>query len=73
MPRKTYTIAVSEIDSLLTSRQVSTFLNVDIKTVQAWAANGILPAWRLGNRYLRFRPTDVEGMVTRLQAPPFTR
>ena len=50
-------------DEWLSSRQAADYLGVHIKTIQRWADSGRLPAWRLGNQYLRFRRGDVEAML----------
>ena len=53
-----------EYTDLCSSREAAVYLGVHIKTIQRWAESGRLPAWRLGNQYLRFRRGDVEAMLT---------
>jgi len=50
-------------NELWSSREVADYLGVHIKTIQKWAAEGRLPAWRIGNMYLRFRKSDVEALL----------
>ena len=52
-----------EYTDLCNSREAADYLGVNIKTIQRWAESGRLPAWRLGNQYLRFRCGDVEAML----------
>jgi len=55
---------------LLTSQQVATILQVDERTVQRYAREGLIKALRLGkgtrSRY-RFDPADVEAYITNQQ------
>ena len=48
---------------LCSSREAADYLGTSIKTIQRWAESGRLPAWRVGNQYLRFRRGDVEAML----------
>ena len=52
---------------LCSSREAADYLGTSIKTIQRWAEKGRLPAWRLGNQYLRFRRGDVEAMLKPLR------
>lgn len=55
---------------LLTSQQVAAMLQVDERTVQRYAREGLIKALRLGkgtrSRY-RFDPADVEAYITSQQ------
>jgi excisionase family DNA binding protein len=48
---------------LLTDRDVAAALAVQPETVRRWAACGVLPSVRLGNRLLRFRAEEVERWI----------
>ena len=49
-----------EIDSMLTTSDVSHLLNVHINTVRRWSNQGILKAYRIGSRGdRRFRQNDI--------------
>jgi PTS system nitrogen regulatory IIA component len=48
----------SALQTLLTVRDVATWLRVHEKTIYEWAEKGKLPCFKLGNR-LRFDASDV--------------
>ncbi len=47
-------------EKLLTVREVSLFLNISEKEVMGLADTGVLPAYKVGWVYLRFRKEQVE-------------
>ena len=55
------------LDVMWSSREAADYLGVHIKTIQRWADSGRLPAWRLGNQYLRFKRGDEEDMLKPIQ------
>ncbi len=61
---------MSQERRLLTSQQVAAMLQVDERTVQRYAREGLIKALRLGkgsrSRY-RFDPVDVEAYITSQQ------
>lgn len=54
-----------EYRNLLTRRQVSDLLSIDLSTVHNWTKKGILPAYRLGGR-VYFKLSDIENNLDRI-------
>jgi excisionase family DNA binding protein len=52
-----------ETGSLLTAREVAGRLGLSTETVLSWARAGKLPAFRLGNRAIRFREDDLDAWL----------
>jgi len=48
------------LDSLLTAQEIADYMRIKLKTIQNWAALGILPCLRVNNRVLRFWRGDVD-------------
>lgn len=44
--------------------EAATYLDVAPKTIRALIASGKLPAWRLGNRVLKVKLVDLDGVLT---------
>jgi excisionase family DNA binding protein len=44
--------------------EAATYLDVDHKTVRRLITSGKLPAWRLGNRVIKVRITDLDNVLT---------
>lgn len=44
--------------------EAATYLDVAPKTIRALIASGKLPAWRLGNRVLKVKLADLDGVLT---------
>jgi excisionase family DNA binding protein len=60
------------MEKLWTSREVSEFLAVDEATVERLILEGRITGYKVGGKYLRFRPAEVEalkGRVASSQAP----
>ena len=55
-------ISVSE--PLLTTREVSEYLNISKITIYEWAHRGKIPAFRLGHHW-RFRRSEIEAWLDR--------
>lgn len=51
--------------NLLTRRQVSEILCIDLSTVHNWTKSGILPAYRLGGR-VYYKITDIENSLKKV-------
>lgn len=49
--------------ALLTRKQVATLLNVHLRTVDGWIANGVLPYKKISRKCLRFRAADIAAFV----------
>ena len=53
-----------EVDSMLTTSDVSHLLNVHINTVRRWSNQGVLKAYRIGSRGdRRFRQEDIANFL----------
>jgi len=53
-----------EVDSMLTTSDVSHLLNVHINTVRRWSNQGALKAYRIGSRGdRRFRQEDIANFL----------
>lgn len=52
--------------SLMTPKEVAELLNVNVRTVQLWAANGTLPSYRMG-RLLRFQRGEIHDKLVELK------
>lgn len=50
----------------LTIRDVALQKAVSRRTVRRWVAAGVLPAYRVGPRVIRFRRDDVDGLAARI-------
>lgn len=61
MTRKT---PVKERQQLMTITQVADYLQVNELTIRRRVAAGQLPAYKMGNKLLRFRPEDVDALLT---------
>jgi excisionase family DNA binding protein len=44
--------------------EAANYLDVAPKTIRALIASGKLPAWRLGNRVLKVKLADLDGVLT---------
>ena len=51
-------------DSLMSTTEAANRLNVSRHTILTWVREGKLPALRLQGGHLRYRPEDVEGMLS---------
>lgn len=47
----------------LTQREVAEYLNVTDRTVRNFVSRGLLPAYRVGGRVVRFDARDVEALL----------
>lgn len=52
----------------LTRADVAAMKQVSPRTVDRWVAAGLLPAYRVGPRLVRFRSEDVANMGRKIQA-----
>lgn len=52
----------------MTVAEVAHELAVTDRGVRKWIARGVLPAYKVGERAIRIRRTDVEGLITRIPA-----
>ena len=58
-----------EVDSMLTTSDVSHLLNVHINTVRRWSNQGVLKAYRIGSRGdRRFKAEDIARFISELNA-----
>ena len=55
----------------LTTEQVAERLSLSTKSIRSMVADGIIPAYRLGRRQLRFRADEVDNALRRV--PTTTR
>lgn len=58
----------SEEPEMLTRADVARIWKVNPHTVDRWVAAGILPAYRLGPRLIRFRAEDVAAMARKMRS-----
>jgi excisionase family DNA binding protein len=56
-----------DVSSDLTVAQVAEKYGVHINTVRNWIRDGVLPAYRIGARTIRIRPSDVAAVATPLE------
>jgi excisionase family DNA binding protein len=56
----------------LTSDEVSERLNVSRRTVQHWGRTGILAAYRVGPRLIRYDATEVDALARRVEPAQVT-
>ncbi len=56
-------------EKLLTIREVSLILNITEKEVIELAENQVIPAYRIGGVYLRFKRQQVEEYKKKIKAP----
>jgi excisionase family DNA binding protein len=50
----------------MTAKEVAELLNVNVRTIQLWAANGTLPSYRIG-RLLRFQRGEIQQKIVELR------
>ena len=58
------TLAVVAAPPDMTIRDVATYLGVTTRTVRTMIADGRLRAYKLGDRIIRFRRTEVDAALT---------
>jgi excisionase family DNA binding protein len=58
---------VTRMEKYLTKEEVAEVLGVSTKKVQRWTSAGLLRPARLGNRTLRYRPSDIEALFDRFR------
>jgi|LSQX01.2.fsa_nt_gb excisionase family DNA binding protein len=55
--------------ALLTAEELAVKLGVSKDTIRRWRRSGKLPSVKLGERMIRFRPSDVEAFLQTNQEP----
>ena len=57
------------VGKLLTIREVASFLDITEKEVIELSEKGIIPAYKVGGLFLRFKKEQIEGYKSKLQKP----
>ena len=53
---------------LLTRPETAAYLNIGMRTLDRWIAEGILPAIKIGPRQVRIDAADVRALMRRMKA-----
>lgn len=56
---------MAQVPALLTAPEVADQARVSPETVRRWVREGLLPAIELPSGRLRFRPEDIEALLTK--------
>lgn len=56
------------MEKLMSARDVSKSLGINVFTLYLWARKNIIPSVRLGPKLIRFRKTDIEKLITSQKA-----
>lgn len=56
--------AVSDSDEFITQQQAARIIQVNVRTIRAMIEREELPAYRLGNRVVRIRRSDLDRVLT---------
>jgi excisionase family DNA binding protein len=48
---------------LLTTKEVAEYLNVNVETIRVYVRKGLLKSIKLGGKYIRIRPEELEMFV----------
>lgn len=57
----------TSVGDLFDRHQAAAYLGCSEKTIRNYVASGVLPAYRVrGGRFLRFKRSDVEGLLVRV-------
>jgi excisionase family DNA binding protein len=57
-------MATRDSDEFVTVDQAAALLDVDRSTVRRWIGRGRLPAYRIGERHVRLKRSDLDRVVT---------
>jgi len=63
-------MATRDSDEFVTVDQAAALLDVDRSTVRRWIGRGRLPAYRIGERHVRLKRSDLDRVVTPIAHSP---
>lgn len=57
------------VEKLLSAKELSERLEINLFTCYSWARSGIIPSVKLGPKLIRFKESDIEKFISAKGAP----